>query len=148
MKMITAAALVAAQLASAAPLSAADLAGSADASQTRVGAFAGGRLRVELGGRHDRPARLGLALAPYAQSRAADGRTMVRYGEGFEFGIVGREPAQVRLAGHRLATDGTLVDEGGTRLGVSTLGAAGIVAGVLVVGAVAAALLIRSNGED
>ena len=148
MKMITATALVAAQLASAASVSAADLAGPAEASQTRMGAFAGGRLRVELGGRHDRRARVGLALAPYSESRAGDGRTTFRYGEGFEFGIAGREPAQVRMAGHRLTSDGLLVDEDGRRLGVSTLGAAGIVAGVLVVGAVAAALLIRSNESD
>jgi hypothetical protein len=147
MKTITATALVLAQLAAAAPAAAADLAGPADATQTRLGAFAGGRLRVPLGGRQDRAARLGLTLAPYSQSRGIDGRTTLRYAEGVEFGLVGRQPAQLRLAGHRLASDGTLVDDSGRRLGVSTLGAAGIAAGVIVAGAIIAALAIRNDDD-
>lgn len=147
MKKITAIALVVAQLGSAAPATAADLAATGDATQTRLGAFAGGRIRLPLGGRNDRAARVGLTLAPYSQSRAIDGRTTLRYGEGVEFGLVGRQPARLRLAGHRLASDGTLVDDDGRRLGVSTLGAAGIAAGVIVAGAIIAALAIRNDDD-
>ena len=147
MKRITAAALVAAQLASAAPASGAELLASGDPAQTRLGAFAGGRLRVELGGRNDGRPRLGLAVAPYSHRQAPDGRVTLRYGEGFEFGIVGREPARVRLAGYRLAPGGVPVDPNGRRLGLSTLETAGVVAGVIVVGALVFALTFRAD-ED
>lgn len=147
MKKITAAALVAAQLATAAPASAAELLASGDPAQTRLGAFAGGRLRVELGGRNEGRPRLGLTVAPYSHRQAPDGRVTLRYGEGVEFGLVGREPARLRLAGYRLAPGGVAVDSNGRRLGLSTLETAGIVAGVIVVGSLAFALAFRADDD-
>ncbi len=147
MKRITAAALVAAQLAAAAPASGAELLAAGDPAQTRLGAFAGGRLRVELGGRHDGRPRLGLTVAPYSHRQAGDGRVTLRHGEGVELGIVGREPARVSFAGYRLAPGGAPVDSNGRRLGVSTLGAAGIAAGVILVGAAAFALAFRADDD-
>ncbi len=148
MKIITAAALVAAQLA-ATPAFAADLVDSAGAApaQVRMGAFAGTRLRVELGGRHEGRTRFGLSLAPISHSQAADGRVTLRYGEGFEYGVAGRQPAALRLAGYRIGPGGTLVDERGTRLGVSTIEAAAIAGGVIVVGLVALALIGRNDND-
>lgn len=148
MKILTAAALVAAQLVSASPVLAADLVGGPEPAQARMGAFAGARLRVALGGRHDGRTRFGLALAPISQSRTMDGRGVRRFGEGFELGISGREPAGLRLAGYRVGPGGALLDERHTRLGVSTIGTAAIVGGVIVVGLVGLALIARNDSDD
>lgn len=148
MKIVTAAALVAAQLASASPVLGADLVDGAGQPQVRIGAFAGTRLRVELGGRHQGRTRFGLSLAPVSQSRTMDGRSTLRYAEGFEYGIAGRQPAAIRLAGHRIGPGGRLIDEDGTRLGVSTIEAAAIAGGVIVVGLVALALIGRSDDDS
>jgi hypothetical protein len=146
MKAIAAASLVAAQLVTAAPAFAADLVAGSDPAQVRMGAFAGARFRVELGGRHDGRARIGLALAPTSHSQSADGRVSLRYAEGFEFGVTGREPARLRLAGYRIGPGGSLSDGRDPRLGISTLGAAGIAGGVIVVGFLVLALAYRSDG--
>lgn len=147
MKAIAAASLVAAQLAAAAPTLAADLVAGADPAQVRMGAFAGARFRVELGGRHGGRARIGLALTPTSHSQSADGRVSLRYAEGLEFGLAGREPARLRLAGYRIGPGGSLSGEKrDARLGISTLGAAGIAGGVIVVGFLVLALAYRSDG--
>jgi len=147
MRIVIAAALIAAQFAATAPANAAELVDGREKAQTRIGAFAGARLRLPLGRRQESRARVGLALAPISQSRAIDGRGTLRYGEGFEYGFAGREAASLRVAGYRVGPGGALSDARGQRLGVSTIGAAAIVGGVIVVGLVATALLIRSD-ED
>jgi hypothetical protein len=144
MKMIAAAALIAAQLATAAPAPAAELIDSPAAATSRIGTFAGARASVALGGKRE-GARFGLALAPL--QRSGQGLAKLRFGEGVEFGIAGREPPALRLAGRRIAPDGSLIDDKGRKLGVSTIGAAGIAAGVIVIGLVVLALAVRSD-ED
>jgi hypothetical protein len=146
MKAIAAASLIAAQLLAAAPAGAADLAASGDPAQVRMGAFAGARVRLEFGGRRNGQVRAGLALAPFSRSQTMDGRTALRYGEGFEFGISGREPAQVRLAGYRIGQSGPLRDGSAPRLGLSTIETALVVGGVIVVGLLGLALIGRSDG--
>jgi hypothetical protein len=148
MKMIVAAALIAAQIATVAPVSAAELVGPPSASAPRTGAFAGARFSVALGGKRASPARLGVAIAPLHRSQAGEGEAKLRFGEGVEFGIAGRQPPTLRLAGHRLAPGGVLVDEDGKRLGVSTIGAAGIAAGVILLGFVVLALAVRGDKDS
>jgi hypothetical protein len=147
MKTIAAAALIAAQLATAAPASAVELIDSSATATTRMGTFAGARASVALGGKQE-SARLGIAIAPLQRSQNGQGEMKLRFGEGVEFGIAGRQPPALRLAGHRIAPGGVLVDDRGRRLGVSTLGAAGIAAGVIVAGLVVLALAVRSDADD
>jgi len=146
MKTIAAAALIAAQLAAAAPASSAELIDSPAGATSRMGTFAGARASVALGGKRE-GARFGLALAPLQRSRNGQGEAKLRFGEGVEFGIAGRQAPALRVAGHRIASDGGLVDDEGRKMGVSTIGAAGIAAGVIVVGLVILALAVRSD-ED
>jgi len=147
MKTVAAAALIAAQLVTVAPASAAELIDSPGAATTRMGTFAGARASVALGGKRE-GARLGIAVAPVQRSQNGRGEARLRFGEGVEFGIAGRQPAALRLAGHRVAPGGVLVDEKGRKLGVSTLEAAGIAAGVIVVGFLVLALAVRSDEDD
>lgn len=147
MKILVISALVAAQLLQGSAAIAADLVAHPEASQSQMGAFAGARARIELGGRNDGRARIGLAAAPISRSQSIEGRTSLRYGEGFELGMVGDEPAGVSVAGQRLRPGGVIEDDDGHRLGVSTLGAAAIAAGVIVLGFVAVALVFRSDDD-
>ena len=140
MKKLTIAALVAGQLlASAQPAFAAEL---TENRTQQMGAFAGLRLRVPLDGNvQQRQVRAGLAVAPMMHSRAMDGQTRLRIGEGVELGITGREPVRLSLAGtpvNRLAQGAAGPD--GRRMGVSTIGwiAIGIgAAAIIIVGAAA-----------
>lgn len=146
MKTIAAASLIAAQLLAAAPAGAADLVASGDPAQVRMGAFAGARIRLDFGGRQDRQVRAGLTLAPFSRSQTMDGRTALRYGDGFEFGIAGREPAEVRLAGYRIGSSDPLRGGTGQRLGLSTIETTLVVGGVIVVGLLGLAFFGRSGG--
>ncbi|MEA3015082.1 MAG: hypothetical protein QOD42_3627 [Sphingomonadales bacterium] len=146
MKTIAAASLIAAQLLAAAPVRAADLGVTADQAQVRMGAFAGARVRLAFGGPDEGRVHAGLALAPFSRSQTIDGRASLRYGEGFEFGIAGRGPAGFRLAGYRLGPGPVRGDAGGPRLGLSTLGTAAVVGGVIVVGLLGLAFFGRGNG--
>ena len=108
----------------------------------QMGAFAGLRLRVPLDGNvQHRQVRAGLAVAPMMHSRAMNGETRLRIGEGVELGITGREPVRLSLAGtpvNRLAQGATGPD--GRRMGISTIGwiAIGIgAAAIIIVGAAA-----------
>ena len=108
----------------------------------QMGAFAGLRLRVPLDGNlQQRQVRAGLAVAPLMHSRAMNGETRLRIGEGVELGITGREPVRLSLAGtpvNRLAQGATGPD--GRRMGISTIGwiAIGIgAAAIIIVGAAA-----------
>jgi hypothetical protein len=147
MKRLVAAALVAAQIAGA-PAAAADLpdAGRA-AGPTRLGGFAGARLHIAFGGPERGGARMGLAIAPVRRTATGSGEIRLRFGEGLEFGLAGRERPALRVAGYRLAGNGDPRGPQGRRLGVSTLGAATIAATVILVGALAVALTIRSDDD-
>ena len=83
----------------------------------QMGAFGGVRVRLPLDGdRSDRQLRAGLAVAPTVLTRTVDGETRLRIGEGVEFGIRGREPARLSLAGQdlrRLAAQGDEDEDGG-----------------------------------
>lgn len=147
MKTIAAASLIAAQLLAAAPVRAADLGViAADQAQVRMGAFAGARVRLGFGGGDEGRVRAGLTLAPFSRSQTIDGHASLRYGDGLEFGIAGRGPAGFRLAGYRLGQGPMRGDTGGPRLGLSTLGTAAIVGGVIVVGLLGLAFFGRSGG--
>ena len=101
MKKLTMAALLAGQIASAAPPAfAADF---AEARDRRAGAFAGFRLRLPLDGAERRQVRAGLTLAPALHSRTASGRSVMRIGEGLEFGYRANRPLSVSLAGRDLS---------------------------------------------
>jgi hypothetical protein len=115
MKKLMIAALLAGQLLpAAAPAAAAELDRH---TAPQMGAFGGLRLRLPLDGdRRDRQLQAGLAIAPTTHSRTADGETRLRIGDGLEFGVRGREPARLSLAGQdvrRLGVQGEEDEDGG-----------------------------------
>lgn len=133
MRKLTIAAVLAAQLLAAAqPALAADL---TDAQVQRMGAFAGFRLRVPIGGEAERqPIRAGLTFAPTIQTESRSGEVRTRFGEGLELGIAGDRPVRLSFAGtpvSRLARGPAGPD--GQRAGVSTIGWVAIGVGVVAV---------------
>jgi hypothetical protein len=98
MKKLMIAALIGAQLLASAPPA---LAAQPDSVRDQqAGAFGGLRVRLPLGGdRRERQLRAGLTLAPTLNSRLADGESRLRIGEGVEFGLRGREPMRLSIAG-------------------------------------------------
>ena len=142
MRAATAAALIAAQ-ALATPAAAAELFGSGAPVEVERGAFAGARLRVALGGRRDGEVRAGLALAPTILRRSSDGAVGRQFADGFELGAAQGAPLELRLAGQPIGGAGP--DGRTRRLGVTTLGAAAIVGGVIVAGFIGYALVSRSD---
>lgn len=122
MRILVSAALVAAQVATAAqPAFAAEIQRE---TTVATGTFGGLRLRVPLdGGRNERAPRLGLAFAPAVHAMGEDGAARLRIGEGLEFGFSGRHRTlALSVAGRRLAAvqdnederedDGTDLDTG------------------------------------
>jgi len=145
MKKLVITALLAGQLTAAQPAFAADL---AEARPQQMGAFAGFRMRVPLGGDPDRQQlRAGLTLAPTLHTQSSSGEIRTRFGEGLEFGISGDQPARLSLAGtpvSRLAQGPARPQ--GERAGVSTLGWIAIGVGALVtVVLVAGAICLSDN---
>lgn len=141
MKKLVIAALIAAHVAGgAAPLRAAELDGPF--MDDRRGAFAGIRLRANLGG-DDAGYRAALTLAPTTHSRVG-ANNRIAIGDGLDFGISPGARPTVTLAGQRLdrmSLFGERVE--GDRQNMSTLAKVAIVAGVVVVvGAVAWAHVI------
>ena len=137
MKKLTIAALVAAQLASAAPARAADLIEAAGPDSTRIGSFAGARLRISLDREPRERVRAGLTIASTAQSLRADGAARLRISDGLEFGVTDRRGPALSLSGqpvNRLVAGGA--GPNGERRNVSTLGWVGIGVGVVLVGVV------------
>ena len=148
MKKLAIGALVAAQLLGVVrPAAAADL---FERDRPQIGAFAGARLRIPLGGgREEQRLRAGLTLAPTMHSRAAGGGMQLRIGEGLDLGVTGREPVRLSLAGtpvNRLGQSGTGPD--GRRLGVSTLGWIAIGVGATLVVVAGAAALVADHILD
>ena len=116
----------------------------------RMGAFGGLRVRVPFGGEAtDRRLRAGLTVAPLRQDRFASGETRLRIGEGVEFGLRGRSPLHVSIAGRDLRRfnlqDGRDDDGGGISTGAWIAGGLVLVT-VAVVGA--AALVLEDAGDD
>lgn len=149
MKKILIASLIAAQtLAVAEPAFAATLDDQPTTIQQSRGTFAGARLRIPLGGEKATP-RAGLAFTAMQRSGASDGSSSLRFSEGVEFGFAGSTKPQLMLAGQPLsATKLGLADDGDKKGGISTLGTVAIVVGgLLVVGAIGAAILAHELEE-
>jgi hypothetical protein len=131
MKLVLAAALCAAQVLPAAPAPAADLSAGDAAAPRQMGAFAGARLRVPLGGGQEKP-QAGLALTSTLRSGATG---ELRFARGAELGFSGNEaPLRLTLAGQPVSR----LAQGrggpqGHKLGVSTLGWVAIGVGVVAV---------------
>lgn len=116
-------------------------AGPETAATERMGAFAGARLRLSLGG-PERRIRGGLTFAPTHHRASLDGETRLRFGEGFEYGLVGRGPATLSILGISERELGRR--HAGERLGISS--------GTIAIGAAAGAavlvfLLLDGDGE-
>ena len=96
MKRLMIAALLAGQLSTAAPAAGAELDRH---GSPQMGAFGGLRVRLPLDGNvQQRRVRAGLTLAPTVHSRAINGESRMRMGEGLEVGVTGRHPVRVMLA--------------------------------------------------
>jgi hypothetical protein len=145
MKKLTIAALLAAQILGAAqPAFAAEL---VDSHGQQIGAFAGARLRVPLDGNvRQRQIRAGFTLAPTMRTLAADGRSQLRFGEGLELGITGRQPVRLLLAGQDVRRLGAAEDDN-DRGGPSTLGWIAIGVGAALVIVIGAAALCASDHD-
>lgn len=146
MKKLTIAALLAGQMATAVPPAiAAPLEDHPSLTDQRRGAFIGARLRIPLdGARDERRLRAGLTLAPTVRTRNADGAGRLRFGEGLELGVAGREPVRLSLAGRPIDR---MAGPDGERLGVSTLGWIAIGVGASVVILVSALALCMDDSE-
>jgi hypothetical protein len=129
MRKLLIAAVVLAQLAPCATsVQAAELAAGPQ-QQTRMGAFAGARLRVSLGGKKQ-TVRAGLMAAPSVRS-VKDGASSLRIGEGLEYGLTDRRPQPgLSFAGRQIGSGKHRPD--GPRQNVSTTGYIAIAAGVVL----------------
>jgi hypothetical protein len=78
---------------------AATLEGHPSSAHHRVGAFAGARLRVAMGGETAGRPRLGLAVAGMDYRQSSDGRISARLGEGMELGLAADRKLRLSLAG-------------------------------------------------
>jgi len=146
MKKLMIGALVAGQLLTAAqPAFAAEL---VDGRSHQVGAFAGARLRLPLGGDvRQRQLRAGLTLAPTLRTFAADGESQLRFGEGLELGVTGRQPVRLLVAGRDARRLGAAEDGNHRHRGPSTLGWIAIGVGAAIVIVVGAAALCASDHD-
>jgi hypothetical protein len=97
MKFVTLGALIAAHIACAAQ--AAELPREPSTEATRVGTFAGARMRVPLGATKEKP-NAGLAFT--ATQRTGDTGTL-RFSKGMELGFAGRDKVQLSLAGRHVS---------------------------------------------
>ncbi|HET9429174.1 MAG TPA: hypothetical protein VFO69_12525 [Allosphingosinicella sp.] len=147
MRKLTIAGVLAAELLAAAqPAVAADL---VSAQAHDAGLFAGVRVRLSLDGEtRSQRIRAGVALAPTLRSRSATGEVRTRFGEGLEFGVRGREPLQLSIAG----TPASQLVQGkpgpsGDRAGVSTLGWVAIGVGALVAVVLVAGAICLSDSD-
>lgn len=142
MKKLTIAAFVVTQMLGVAqPAAAADL---VERDTPRMGAFAGARLRIPLGGaRSQRHARAGLTLAPTMRMLESDGASRLSFGEGLELGLAPNRPLELSFAGQRMDRIGD------RRAGASTLGWIAIGVGTIVVAAaVGTAVLVHEINEN
>lgn len=116
---------------------AAELDGRSPFAENQRGAFAGLRLRAEMGGAETK-LRGGLALAPTSHTRRGANSKMA-IGEGMELGFSPGMKPELTLAGQRLDRMSLLGEKSAQdRANMSTIAQVAIVAGVIVVvGAIA-----------
>ena len=119
MKSLIIAALVAGQALAAQPAFAAELPSDQASAPTRVGSFAGARLRVPLGATKERP-HAGLAVT--ATQRTGETGAL-RFSKGLELGFAGDDKVRLSLAGKPVSQLRQGADApGGQKLGFSTTG--------------------------
>jgi hypothetical protein len=152
MKLVTLAALVAAQIVTAAPAAAAELVGDGSNSARQQGNFAGARLRVPLGGTERGKARAGLTLTTVQRTDLSDGRGRTAFGEGIELSLAAGKPLALRTGGVPLAQRlGAAEDQAAGKRKSSTgkkiLKAAAVVAiiGAAVVGGLLLAFVVACD---
>jgi hypothetical protein len=145
MKKLLIASIVAAQIVvTAQPIAAAELHADATNMPSQVSAFAGARVRVPIGGRHEKP-QAGLALTSTLRSGATG---EVRFAKGAELGLSGGD-SKIRLSlggtpVARLAPAGQ--GPQGRKQGVSTIGWVAI--GVGFVALVLVALVAACSADN
>jgi len=140
MKLVALAALVAAQIMTAAPAAAAELVGDSSVSARQQGNFAGARLRVPLGGAESGKAQAGLTLTTVQRTELADGRGRTAFGEGIEIGVAGGEVLTLRTGGVPLAQRLGAAEDGTEGKRKSSTGKK-ILKGAVVVGIIGAAVV-------
>jgi hypothetical protein len=143
MRLFVAAALCAAQIASAA--NAAGFEADRNLVGQQRGTFAGARIRIPLGATPER-AHAGLALTTLQREA---GRADLRFAKGLEFGFAGDDKLRLSLHGRpvsRLTTGGSAAP--GTKHGVSTLGWVGIGLGVAAVGFLGFAYWVYKESDE
>jgi hypothetical protein len=132
MKVIMLAALLVAQFnAVGAPVRAAELIAAEQPGTQQVGAFAGARLRLPLGGHERQRARVALSASPTLHQLQPNGEWRARIGRGLELGGRGDRPL-LTFAGRpvgRLAETEAAPD--GTRRNISPVGWVAIGVGAL-----------------
>lgn len=119
-------------------------------SPLRTGAFLGARIRLAVGSRKKEPRlKAGLSFAAMQSGQSMRGGSLVRFGEGFEFGITDsdRQP-HMSIAGQSLSPRRLGAEEGadgGKKKGLSTPAIVGIAIGGAALLAVAAFVAICSE---
>ena len=149
MKAVMILALIAGNLASSAsPLAAATPFDQA-AARSEVGAFVGGRVRISLGRRSEKP-QAGIMLSPLRRTQGAAGEVRLQFGEGLEFGLKPGDKPRLTVAGASLAGPGLhLGEESDAKAKGSGLRtAAYVVGGLLLGGAIVYGLLVREAIEN
>ena len=144
---LIAAVLVAQVLPFAAPAEAAELTAGPQQHDTRMGAFAGARLRIALGDGQRERVRAGLAVAPAMHRIQNDGSMRMGIGEGLEYGFTEKRAPGVSVAGLRISD----MQRGpeGSRRNVSTVGWIAIgVGAVVVAGAVTLGWLFHEASQN
>jgi hypothetical protein len=151
MKSLMIAALVTAQLTAAQSAYAASIDDQGMQSRVQMGAFAGARLRLQLGGAKPK-ASAGLTLASMGRSQAQDGRVAHRFGEGVAFGMADGRPPGLSVAGQPLKPAKMALrdkDEAEDEDdGLSPLAIGGIVVGGLALAAVVGYAILISSVES
>ncbi|MFL6862929.1 MAG: hypothetical protein ACJ8DZ_08005 [Allosphingosinicella sp.] len=152
MRLFVAAALCAAQIASAAQAAGFE-ADRAVVGQQR-GTFAGARLRVPFGGRDAGRARASLGFAAIDRTRFGSGAERLRFSEGVELGLRAHEPVELRLGGASVASRFSAIPEGEARrrqdkTGKVILKGVAVVAivGVAVIGGLYLAIAVACDGN-
>ncbi|HEY0043666.1 MAG TPA: hypothetical protein VGB62_03865 [Allosphingosinicella sp.] len=113
---------------------AAELSGRVEAQETRMGAFAGARLRIALGDTKRERVRAGLAVASALHRIDQAGNARVGIGEGLEYGFTETRAPSLSLAGYRVSD--LQRGPGGSRRNLTTGGWIAVGAGaVLLTGA-------------
>jgi hypothetical protein len=152
MRLFVAAALCAAQIASAA--NAAGFEADRSVVSQQRGTFAGARLRIPFGGRDAGRARASLGFAAIDRTRLGSGAERLRFSEGVELGLRAHEPIELRLAGASLAQRVSALPEDEARRKQDKAGkvilkgvAVAAIVGVAVIGGLYLAVAVACDGN-